>query len=29
MKSFLALSRVEAPQGFWWWHAGSEGTSGV
>jgi len=29
MMSFLAHSRREAQQGFWWWHAGSEGTFGA
>ena len=29
MKTFYAPFHHEAPMGFWWWHAGSEGTLGV
>jgi len=30
MKTFRSLSlRETQPMGFWWWHAGSEGTIGA
>ena len=29
MKTFFAPIRHEAPMGFWWWYAGSEGNLGV
>ena len=29
MTTFPVSFRAGAPMGFWWWHAGSEGTFGA
>ena len=29
MTTFPVSYRAGAPMGFWWWHAGSEGTLGA